>query len=302
MTGIGLVQLEPVLGDLAGNRQRSVEGIHAAASKGADLIVLPELSSSGYNFAGRAEATCNAEWVPGPTTDAWTEAARDTGTYVVGGVCEQDGDDLFNTAALVGPDGLIGIYRKLHLFDREQLSFRPGNRGLPVFSLPFGRVGMVICYDLRFVETTRILSTQGADLIAVPTNWVPTLKPEGEWDEAGFSPQGRLTTALSSLNGVFIAAADRVGEERGLRYLGASLLTSPDGDVLLGPLPKAEPAVAVCEVDFAEVQKARVRSERIAPFRERRTDVYGQHLGYEPQKWDQSTTAERAEVVSGLGK
>jgi predicted amidohydrolase len=280
---IGLVQLDPVLGDLAGNRDRSVEGIRAAAGEGAHVVVLPELCSSGYNFADRAEALACSEPVPGPTTNCWAQVARETGCYVAGGVCERDRDDLFNTAALVGPDGLVGIYRKLHLFDREQLSFRPGNRGLPVFSLPFGRVGMVICYDLRFVETTRILSTQGADLIAVPTNWVPTFNPEGEWDEAGFSPQGRLTAALSSLNAVFIAAADRVGEERGLRYLGASLITGPEGDVLLGPLPKTEPAVAVCEINLEDVQKARVRTERIALYRERRTDVYGEHLGYRPE-------------------
>lgn len=298
MTGIGLVQLEPVLGDLAGNRQRAVEGIYAAAREGAELIVLPELCSSGYNFAGRDEAARYAEPIPGPTTDAWTRVAGETGCYVVGGICEQDGGDLFNTAALVGPDGVIGVYRKLHLFNREQLSFAPGNRGLPVFSLPFGRVGMVICYDLRFVETTRILSTQGADLIAVPTNWVPTFKPQGEWDEAGFSPQGRLTTALSTLNGVFIAAADRVGEERGLRYLGASLLASPEGDVLLGPLPKTEPAVAALDVDLADVQRARVRSERIAPFRERRTDVYGEHLGYQPELWSQTVPAGHGVAVT----
>lgn len=281
-TRIGLVQLDPVLGDLAGNRDRAVEGIRAATGEGADLVVLPELCSSGYNFSDRAEALSCAETIPGPTTDCWARVATETGSFIAGGVCERDGEDLFNTAALVGPDGLIGIYRKLHLFDREQLSFCPGNRGLPVFSLPFGRVGMVICYDLRFVETTRILSTQGADLIAVPTNWVPTFNPNGEWDEAGFSPQGRLTAALSNLNGVFIAAADRVGEESGLRYLGASLLTGPEGDVLLGPLPRTDPAVAVCDIDLKDVQSAQVRTERIAPYRERRTDVYGEHLGYTP--------------------
>lgn len=282
---IGLVQLDPVLGDLTGNRDRSVEGIHVAVGEGADFVVLPELCSSGYNFANQTEALACSESIPGPTTDCWVRVAQETGCYIAGGVCERDGDDLFNTAALVGPDGLVGIYRKLHLFDREQLSFCPGNRGLPVYSLPLGRVGMVICYDLRFVETTRILAAQDADIIAVPTNWVPTFNPAGEWDEAGFSPQGRLTAALSSLNAVFIAAADRVGEERGLRYLGASLVTDPEGNVLLGPLPKTEPAVSVCEIDLADVQKARVRTERVALYRERRTDVYGEYLGYRPERW-----------------
>ena len=282
---IGLVQLDPVLGDLAGNQDRSVEGIRAVADQGAGMVILPELCSSGYNFADRSEALACSETIPGLTTERWAGVARETGCYIAGGVCERDGMNLFNAAALVGPYGLVGIYRKLHLFDREQLIFSPGNRGLPVFSLPFGRVGMVICYDLRFVETTRILSAQGADLIAVPTNWVPTFNPEGEWDEAGFSPQGRLTAALSSLNAVFIAAADRVGEERGLRYLGASLVTGPEGDVLLGPLPKTEPAVAVGDIDLDAVQRARVRTERIALYRERRTDVYGEHLGYRPEDW-----------------
>lgn len=291
-TRIGLVQLDPVLSDLAGNRDRSVEGIRTAVEEGAQLTVLPELCSSGYNFAHRDEARSCAETIPGPTTDCWGEVAKETGCYITGGVCERDGDDLFNTAALVGPSGLVGIYRKLHLFDREQLYFCPGNRGLPVFSLPFGRVGMVICYDLRFVETTRILCSQGADLILVPTNWVPTFNPDGEWDEAGFSPQGRLTAALSSLNAVFIAAADRVGEEHGLRYLGASLLTGPEGDVLLGPLPKREPAVAVGDIDLDDVRVARTRTERIAPYRERRTDVYGRHLGYDPDRWAGTVSTE----------
>lgn len=284
--GIGLAQIEPVLGDLVGNRVRSVEAIERAASQGAGLIVLPELCNSGYNFASSEEVAVGAEPVPGPTSDAWVDAARRTGAYIAGGICEREDDRYYNSVVMVGSDGLIGIYRKLHLFDREHLYFVPGNRGLPVFDLPFGRVGIMVCYDLRFVETTRILCTQGADLIAVPTNWVPTFNQHiDSWDTEGHCPQGRIAAALAGLNQVYIAAADRVGTERGLRFLGASLLVGPFGNILLGPLSKDEPSIAVCELTPTDARDARTRGERLRPYDERRIDVYSEHLGYMSETW-----------------
>ncbi|MDQ2744257.1 MAG: hydratase [Chloroflexota bacterium] len=283
--GIGLVQMEPVLGDTAENRRRSVNGIRQAMKRGGELIILPELCSSGYAFESADDLARAAEPIPGPATDAWTAMAREAGCYIVGGIAEEAGDKYFNTAVVVGPEGVVCRYRKLHLFDREKLLFSPGNLGLPVVDLPMGRIGLLICYDLRFVEVSRILAIQGVDLIAVPTNWVPTFGPsignrDGLWDAEGHCPQGKTMQMLAGLNQVFMAAADRVGTEGSCHFLGASLVADPWGNILLGPLSGSKEEVAVCTVDLQESQRARVRGPRIAPYEERRTDVYGDVLGY----------------------
>ncbi len=114
-----------------------------------------------------------AEEVPhGPTIDEWLRVANKFNIYIVGGIAERERDCLYDSAALVGPRGHIGTYRKTHLWNEENLWFEPGNLGYPVFNLPFGRVGIRICYDIWFPETTRILAAQGADIICDATNWV----------------------------------------------------------------------------------------------------------------------------------
>ena len=275
---VAVAQLELQPGALEDNRARILDAIAQAIGRGANLIVLPELASSGYRLKDWNEAREASETIPGPTTEAWENAARNGDCYVVGGICEQVGDSLYNSVAVVGPGAVLGIYRKLHLFHEERLLFTPGDAGLPVLSLPFGRVGVLVCYDLRFVEAMRILSLRGADLIAVPTAWAPgfdkSLPPDGIIDQV------RAAAVQANLCQVFVAAASRVGTERDISFLGSSVIVNPHGRFAYGPASMDQEVVHVEELDLAEARRAKVRDPLITPLADRRTDVYGEMLGY----------------------
>src|SRR5437588_11622536 len=172
---IAVAQYQPRVGDLEGNRTQAVTWARAAADAGAQLAVLPELASSGYVFASVAEAEAAAgDPREGPTVPALSEVCRASGMYVAVGLDERDGDCRHNSAVLLGPGGHVATYRKLHLFHDEQSWFVAGD-SLPVADLPFGKVGMVICFDLWFPEAVRTLALGGAEIVAVPTNWVASL-------------------------------------------------------------------------------------------------------------------------------
>ena len=194
------------------------------------------------------------------------------------GLNEVDEMQLFNTAVLLGPNGMIGKYRKAHLWNLEKLWFTPGNTGFPVFDTPIGRIGMLICWDIWFPEVPRILGQQGADIICSLNNWVWT--PPPLFDEAGKCMASYLTMTAAHVNNVFIAAASRIGQERDARYLGCSLVAGTNG----WPIGKVASADQQ-EVLFADVDLSRARS---APIwnnlndlqRDRRADLYDQMLGY----------------------
>jgi N-carbamoylputrescine amidase len=166
--------MEPQVGRKAENLRKSVSFIQEAVRNGANLVVLPELCNSGYVFETRGEAFELAEEIPqGPSTKAWLEIAAQYGLYLVAGINERDGSSLYNSAVIIGPSGYIGTFRKVHLWNAENLFFEPGNLGFPVFRTLLGRIGVFICYDGWFPESYRLCALQGADLICIPTNWVP---------------------------------------------------------------------------------------------------------------------------------
>jgi predicted amidohydrolase len=280
--GIGIAQLACSPLDVAANAAATTAALHSAAARGARLVVLPELASVGYvldrdALLDRAESAM----APGPALSAWSAAARDLGITVVGGFAERVEDRLYNSVAVVGPDGeVVGTYRKLHLFGQEREVFDPGDLGLPVFQVAGIRLGVVVCYDLRFPEAVRILALRGVDLVAVPTAWVSgfdAVTPD--------TPRiGQVDAALvqANLNQVFLACADQVGSTPPHTFLGRSVVIDPYGRPVVGPLSPREPEVVVVEVDLAEVQAARHRGPGISPLDDRRTDVYGALLGYRP--------------------
>jgi N-carbamoylputrescine amidase len=148
-----VVQFNPQVGleNLACNARAVTERLELAVSQRADLIVLPELATTGYSFNSRAEAYAHAEEVPmGSTVQAWETFSRKHRVYIVGCLPERDGVQLFDTAVLVGPDGYIGKYRKTHLWNEEKLFFTPGNLGYPVFETKLGRIGLLVCWDIWF--------------------------------------------------------------------------------------------------------------------------------------------------------
>jgi predicted amidohydrolase len=275
---VGLAQITGVPYAVEANGHRCEEALTRMFDQGAELIVLPELIASGYATDAQRLAPI-AEAIPGgPTTEAWEAIARDRNGYIVGGLCEADGERLFNSAVAVGPDGIIGHYRKAHLFAEEKHIFSPGDLGFPVIETRFGTIGLCVCYDLRFVEVVRLMALQGADLICVPTAWLPGFDQQ-RWDGEGMSPQGRGAEVQANLNQVFIAAASQVGTVGPYDFLGTSILIDPWGKRILGPMSGTDEEVGVATIDLAVAKDAQARGELITPRVDRRTDLYGIAVG-----------------------
>lgn len=275
---IACVQMEPKVGrkNKKKNVERSLGLIAEAAGAGANVIVLPELANSGYVFESRDEAFDLAEPIPdGATTAAWMAAAREHGAHIVAGIAERDGDALYNSAVIVGPTGYVGTFRKVHLWNEENLFFEPGNLGFPVFHTPVGRIGAMICYDGWFPEGFRLLALQGADLICIPTNWVPIPGQDAKREAMA----NILCMAAAHSNSVFVAAADRVGTERGQPFIGQSVIVSYTGWPVAGPAgPKSE-EIIYADVNLADARRKRNWNEYNQVLRDRRGDVYDEMLG-----------------------
>ena len=273
---VACIQMEPKIGEKELNVSRSVEKIANAAARGAKLIVLQELCNSGYVFNSREEAFTHSEPVPnGFTTKVWIEAAQRHNAVIVAGICERAGDALFNSAAIVGPQGFIGTYRKLHLWGAENLFFEPGDLGIPVSRTVFGRMSVAICYDGWFPETFRLAALQGADILCVPTNWVPMPSQPGNT----LVMANVLAMGGAHSNSMYVAAADRIGVERNQHFLGRSLIVSHTGFPIAGPASEAEEEVICAEVNLSDARRRRVLNSFNQPMRDRRIEVYEEMLG-----------------------
>lgn len=269
---VAALQLESQVGETEANVQRSIAWLDQAANGGARLAVLPELCNIGYPPASRAEALQLAEGLSGPTLEAWCAWSRRRDAYLVAGFCERHGERCYNSAAVIGPEGVWGVYRKAHLFHREKEIFDPGDKGFPVFELPFGRLGVLICYDLRFPEAVRCLALGGADVIAVPAAWV-TLKGRRH-DERGFSMQAYCAMAHASMNQLFMICASSVGPFGETAFLGGSLIVGCDGWPLAGPASTTDEALIAASICPAEAQRAKQRNPYNHTFGDRRLDLY----------------------------
>jgi predicted amidohydrolase len=219
---VAFVQGRPRFGRPEENLER---GLALAATVPADLVVLPELWASGYVFSSHAEVAALAEDArTGPTARALAAAARRERRSYVSGFAERAGGRFYNSALLVGPGGVCAVYRKLHLFEREQTWFSPGNLPLAVHRVGPARVGMLICYDWRFPEAARVLTLLGADVIAHPSNLV--------------FPQAQNAMRTRALeNRVFVVTANRTGTDDRpggrVAFTGRSQIVGPDADVMV---------------------------------------------------------------------
>ena len=267
---VACVQTEPVLGDIEANIDLTVAGLSEAAAAGARLAVLPEAASSGYMFRNMAEAAAGSQPVDGgPTIRAWEQVARDSGMWVCGGFVEDGGGALYNSAALIGPDGVAAVYRKVHLWGWEKSLYAPGNLGFPVTATPLGRIGMGICYDAWFPETFRSSALAGADVVCLPSNWVPV---PGQ-------PEGLLMAHMMSMTGassneIYVLACSRSGTERGQDFLGSSIVADPAGWLLAGPAPREGAAVITADIDPAAARAARLAEPFNQTIADRRPEVY----------------------------
>lgn len=245
---VACAQLAPAIGDVEGNIMRTREALHTAADQGAQVVVLPELASSGYAFADRAEALAAAEPVDGSSVTAWAEVAEWRGIIVVAGFCERGhGDAIHNSAVLIDSSGVRAVYRKAHLWDRERLIFDAGDAAPPVVDTTLGRIGVMICYDLEFPEWVRIAALDGAQLLCAPTNWPDAPRPPGE--RAG---EVLRVMAEAAMNRMFIAVCDRVGAERGIEWVGGSVIVDPNGWPLAGGAASTQPGHILARCALAE--------------------------------------------------
>lgn len=242
------VQMNCAIGDVASNLRVVHDKLRQASARGANLAIFPECVLTGYAFDSHAEALPFAQTVPGPATDALTASCRALDVWAVVGMLECDGDRLFNVAVLVGPDGLKANYRKIHLpFLGVDRFTTPGDRPFAVHDLGGLRVGMSICYDGSFPETTRILMLEGADLVVLPTNW-----PAGAECTVNHLVQCR---ALE--NQVYYAAVNRIGTERGTRFIGQSKLVNVNGELLASAGPDDD-TILIGEIDAERARNKQI--------------------------------------------
>jgi predicted amidohydrolase len=221
--------------------------LEEAATAGAELAVFPECALTGYCFTGREEAAPMAEEVPGPSTEKIRAAAGALDCTVVVGLLERAGDQMFNAAAVITPQGILGTYRKLHLPGLGiDWHVAPGDKPFPVFATPHGKIGVSICYDCSFPEVGRILKLNGAQIFAIPTNW-----PLGS-DSWQHTPPVRATE-----NHLHVIAADRVGEERGYRFAGHSQIVDCNG-AKLAEAGETEETILYGEFDPAAADRNRL--------------------------------------------
>lgn len=266
MTGVCGVQFAPRLAEPGANADRIAEEIEAAASEGAELVVFPEAALTGYVFRSLEEAREGAIEADGSEIERLADACVETGVHAVVGAIEREGSDAFNSAFVLGPDGPVGRYRKIHTLCLGADRFtRPGDAPPAVFRLPFGTIGVHICYDGTFPETARLLRLSGAQLLVLPTNW-PRLRLKRE-----------MVLVRAYENHAFYLAVNRVGSERGVEFRGASLAADPEG-VLLHEAG-TEPGRFIVEMDLARADET---LEIVAPdeyeldlIDDRRPELYG---------------------------
>jgi 5-aminopentanamidase len=266
---VAACQLSLRIGEIGHNRAAARDAIDIAAGQGASIIVLPELVPSGYVFASAAEARSLAEPADGPTVSQWQRLAAQHDLVIVGGFCELgESGEVLNSAAIVDGDGTRAIYRKAHLWDAEPDFFIPGDSDPPVVDTAHGRIGVIVCYDAEFPEWVRKPALAGADLLAVPTNWPAEPLPPGERPMVVLNVQ-----AAASVNRIFIAAADRCGTERGVSWVGGTVIAGVDGYPLAGPVCADEPAMLVADCDL-RLARCKANSPRNDVHADRRPGLY----------------------------
>lgn len=269
---IAAVQMDVTLGDKEANLSRMERMLEETTKAGALLTIFPECALPGYCFDSLAEARTWAEPLPGPSVERLAAAARRCGGYLAYGMLESDGDRLFNACALVGPDGLVGSYRKVHLpylgVDRFTT---PGDRGFAVLDAGGLKVGMIICYDLAFPEASRVLALNGADLIVLPTNWPPGAECTSEC----------VVNTRALENAVYVAAVNRVGEERGFPFIGRSRICDTNGHTLAFA-PTTDPTVLYADLDLSRSRNKHIirvpGKHEINRFADRHPEYYGRIL------------------------
>ncbi len=245
---IAAVQMNPKIMGNRENLDKVLFNVRTAANNDADLIVFPECALTGYVFASREEAMPFMETIPGPSVNKLAVCCKELNVHIIVGLLEIDADKCFNTAILIGPEGLIGKYRKNHLpFLGIDRFINPGDKPFQVYSTSIGNIGIHICYDCNFPESARVMTLLGADILALPTNW-----PEGREKVTK-----HIINTRAYENKVHFVAVNRVGRERGTRFIGHSKIVDAWGDTLIQASSDDE------QIIYAKVNLMEARQKRI---------------------------------------
>lgn len=239
----GFLQFEPILGESKKNISRIANLLDQ--TKGADLLVIPELANSGYNFESKEQAIHLAESIENsPYIEFLTEQASKLNLHIVSGFHEIEGNLLYNSSVLINRNGVVGKYRKIHLFMNEFDFFEKGNLGLPVFDIGICKIGMLICFDWVFPEVWRILALKGADIICHPSNLV--------------LPYAQQAVPVHGMiNKTFNITANRYGTERGVTFSGKSVISNPIGETMaMGTTDKDE--ICIVEIDIEQARNKKI--------------------------------------------
>jgi predicted amidohydrolase len=262
---IGFVQFDPIFGEVNKNIEKVTRLIEPLD---ADVVVLPEFFNTGYLFTSKQEAEALAEIIPdGKTTEALCGIARRKNMHLVGGMIEKAGDRLYNAAILVSPQGHLATYRKVHLFNEENLWFTPGDKAFEVYDIGLCKLGIMICFDWIFPESMRVLALKGAEVVCHPANLV-----------LPFCQDAMITRCLE--NRVFAVTSNRTGtEQRGgkhFRYTGRSQVTGPAANILYRAGADTE------ETGVVNIDVSMTRNKRLNQFNDlfvdRRVGFYGDLL------------------------
>ena len=258
---IASIQMEPKLLERERNLSRCLERLYLAAKEGAQLIVFPECALSGYVFSSLEQALPVAEPIPGPGTEQIVSVCRELDVYVAIGLLEKAGEKCYNAAVLLGPQGLIGKHRKAHLPRLGVDRFvQIGDLPFTVYDTEVGKIGMAICFEACFPEHMRVLVLQGAEIIVLPTNWPDSAAVRAIRDV--------LVPARAAENFVYFVAADRVGEEGGITFMGGSRIVGMLGALLTEATGYEEDTI-YADINLAETQKG------LSLLSRRRPDLYG---------------------------
>jgi predicted amidohydrolase len=268
---IAAAQIDVALADAPRNLARMQEVVRETRRQGARLTVFPECALAGYCYESLEEARPHAQSVPGPATESMVSLCRELDVFVVFGLLETAGGNIHNACVLVGPSGVLGSYRKVHLPYLGIDRFATPGDGFSVADAGGVRVGMQICYDGAFPEAARVQALEGADLIVLPTNWPPGSE---------CTPRTVISTRALE-NNVYFAAVNRVGVERGFRFIGQSKVCAPDGSDLASA-DHADEAILYAEIDPAKARDKHIirvpGKHEINRFADRRPDTYGRIL------------------------
>ncbi len=267
MIRLAVVQWAPIFARPEENAERLAEHIADCARRGAHLVVFPEASLTGYCFSSREEAWESAVSLDSPYLRRVEDVCARTNCGAIVGFAERCDGDLYNSAVFYTPSGILGVYRKTHLPLLGLDRFAKRGTQLEPFDSPYGKVGILICFDNRFPECARTLALKGAEILCLPTNWPQTAEKNSDW----------VCPTRAMENRVFFAASNRVGEERGFRFVGRSKIISPTG-AILASADHTEEAVLFADIEPAEAQNKHVvirPSEYELPlWEERRPDLY----------------------------